>query len=131
MCISIVVNNQNPPAIISIPVIICGFTPTFNTSCPPIILITIIVIIIGVMIVPDSAALTPTIPCMKNGTNIIAPNIPILIKNPIAFSNVNVRFLKKCIGKIGSSAFVSTITKLTIPIRANANNPIICQESHA
>lgn len=95
------------------------------------ILVIIIEIIIGVIIVPDSDALTPTIPCIKKGTNVMAPNIPILIKKPIKFRNVNVLFLNKYIGRIGSFAFDSTMIKLTMPISARANNPRICHESHA
>lgn len=79
---------------IAIPVIICALMPILKTSCPPIILEIIIATIIGIMIVPDSDALMPIIPCMKKGTKVIAANIPILIKNPIKFRKIKVLLLE-------------------------------------
>ncbi len=91
----------------------------------------IIVTIKGVMTVPEAEALMPTMPCMNSGTNIIAPNIPMLIKKPMPLTTVNVLFLNKRTGRIGSLVFDSIHTKAVKEIADSTNMPIIGQDVHA
>ncbi|MNN05855.1 hypothetical protein D3C81_1186280 [compost metagenome] len=101
------------------------------TKRPPNTLVRIMAIIIGVIIVPDWVALTPTTHCMKRGTNMMAPNMPIAMKKPIPFSMENVRFLNRETGRIGSSVLFSMKTNAISDIRATINIVIICHEPHS
>ena len=57
--------------------------------------------------------------------------VTFLMKKPIRFSTVNVLFLNRYIGRIGSFALISAKMNPTIPASASAKRPRICQEPHA
>ena len=68
---------------------------------------------IGTVSDPEFVAAMPLTPCKKSGTIVIAPNIPAPVIIVAIAATVNVRFLNRCGGSIGSDALSSASMKST------------------
>ncbi len=80
---------------------------------------------------PDVVAETPLTYCMKVGRNVIAPSIANPTTNDSTQHTVKTGFANKRIGRIGSGARRSTITKPTSASAEATNNPMIVAEPQA
>ena len=81
--------------------------------------------LMGIMIAPERAALTPRTLCRYSGKYIAAPNTAIFASDEATTEAVKTRSLKKCSESRGSFDFLSMRRKTANMIAENTKSPAI------
>ena len=107
------------------------YLPIRDTSSPASVLETTMPSIIGVVTTPELVADAPRTPCTNIGMKVIAPNMPIPMRNVTPLATTKTRLRKSSGGMIGSSARLSVCTKAMAPSAASVSSATIWGESQA